>query len=310
MSELREDVLTGRLVLVAPGRAARPHTVAREEPSGPSANCPFCAGHEHETPPEVYRTGEGDPDTPGWRVRVVPNLYPIVGPHAAPGATGAHEVVVLSPAHDHSFAQLSEREALEVMTVLRARARLHADAGRRHVQVLVNSGRAAGASIAHPHAQLLALDVVPPAVADAEARFESTDALHADLDDAVARDLVVLDGAAPAWCPWASASPAAVRIAVRDAGPHFERATDEQLDAVTRTLQRVLGALAVELGDPPYNVVVHTGPAGTAARWSRWYVEVVPRVTFVAGFELGTGIFVNSASPEASAEQLRSALSG
>jgi UDPglucose--hexose-1-phosphate uridylyltransferase len=244
-------------------------------------------------------------------VRVFPNLYPIVGPDAAPGATGAHEVVVLSPAHADGFAQITEAQAIEVADVLRERARFHARAGRRHVQALVNWGRSAGASIAHPHAQLLALDIVPPAVAAAETRFAGSDALHADLDDAVARELVIVDGDgahAPAWCPWAASSPWVVRIAARDAGPRFEDAPDEHLHAVTRTLRRVLGALAFDLGNPPYNVVVQNAPAGTPARWSRWYVELIPRVSYVAGFEIGTGLFVNSVAPEWAAGQYREVL--
>ncbi len=123
--ELRRDELSGRWVLLAPGRAARPHTFGSSAPDAPGPDaCPFCPGNEHLTPPEVYRTGDGAPDTPGWRVRVVPNLYPIVGgPDAGPGATGAHEVVVLSPAHRDSFAQLDDAQATEVLTVLRDRAR-------------------------------------------------------------------------------------------------------------------------------------------------------------------------------------------
>jgi UDPglucose--hexose-1-phosphate uridylyltransferase len=313
MSELREDGLGGRLVLVAPGRASRPHTNA-PDPSAQAAgaeSCPFCPGHEDRTPPEVFRAGGGAPDTPGWSVRVVPNLYPIVGPDAAPGATGAHEVVVLSPAHGDTFGQLSEAQAIEVAEVLRERARHHAAAGRRHVQALINSGRPAGASIAHPHAQLLALDIVPPAVLAAEARFAASDALHTDLDDGAARDLVIVAGDeehATAWCPWAGWSPWVVRIATRDGGPRFEDAPDGQLHAVTRTLRRVLGSLASDLGDPPYNVVVQNAPTAGAARWSRWYVEVIPRVSYVAGFELGTGLFVNAVAPEWAAGQYREML--
>jgi UDPglucose--hexose-1-phosphate uridylyltransferase len=314
MSELREDPLSGRLVLVAPGRAARPHTVAPATTSAAPLDCPFCPGAENQTPPELHRTGDGEPGGPGWRVRVFPNLFPIIAPDAAPGATGAHEVIVLSPSHERDFAALTDAEAIEVMRVLRDRARHHADAGRAHVQVLVNHGRAAGASIAHPHGQLMALDLVPPAVVDAQARFARSDVVTEDLADAAARDLVVIagsddgDGVAAAWCPWGSSSPAMVRVAVRDAGPNFERATDEQVDQTTRTVRRVLAGLAVDLGEPPYNVVVHSAPTAGGAQWARWYVEVVPRVSFIAGFELGTGIFVNAASPESAAARLRDAL--
>src|SRR5262249_7651007 len=156
--ELRRDELSGRWVLLAPGRAARPHTFPPPARGGASTpdECPFCPGHEKMTPPEVYRAGEGEADTPGWRVRVVPNLYPIVdGTDPGPGETGAHEVVVLSPSHTDSFAQLDERQAVQVLTVLRDRSRFHLGAGHTFVQVAINHGRAAGASIEHPHAQLV-----------------------------------------------------------------------------------------------------------------------------------------------------------
>ena len=164
MPELRDDPLTGELVLLAPGRAARPHTVRRGAPGLVEAvPCPFCPGHEAETPPEVARVGGGAPNGPGWRLRAFPNLYPIVGgPDATPGATGAHEVVVLAPEHDRDLARLSDDDAGEVFALLRDRSGALATAGHAHVQVSVNHGAAAGASIAHPHAQILALDFVPP----------------------------------------------------------------------------------------------------------------------------------------------------
>ena len=149
------------------------------------------------TPPEVHRVGDGAPDTPGWRVRVVPNLYPIVAPaepdapetthHAQGGmvtqATGAHEVVILSPNHQASFGRLDDTGAIEVLTVIRDRVRHHLEAGHSYVQAFVNQGRAAGASIAHPHAQLVALDLVPPEVENGLERVLSA------RTDLVAREL-------------------------------------------------------------------------------------------------------------------------
>src|SRR5918996_6218762 len=138
MSELRRDELSGRWVLLAPARAARPHTF----PPPPRADtitadeCPFCPGNERLTPPEVYRTGGGGPDTPGWRVRVVPNLYPIVG--APDGVAGAHEVVIFTTDHGRSFGMLSYDEATEALTVLRDRVRHHLAAGCAYVQAAVN----------------------------------------------------------------------------------------------------------------------------------------------------------------------------
>jgi len=309
MSELRRDDLSGRWVLLAPGRAARPQTFpspARGD-AAPAEQCPFCPGNEHMTPPEVYRTGEGAPDTPGWRVRVVPNLYPIVGgTEAGPGATGAHEVIVLSPSHADSFAQLDPDDAVEILTVLRDRSRHHVGAGHTFVQVAINHGRAAGASITHPHAQLVALDLVPPAVTQAVERFDAArrDLVVDDVDGA-GPDLCLVDRPAPAWCPRAGSTPYEFRVAPRVATPRFDEASDDDIQDVAESVRQALAMLAASIGDVPYNLVVHTAARGTDAGSFHWYIEVQTRTTVVAGFEQGTGIFVNTVPPESAAPQLR-----
>jgi UDPglucose--hexose-1-phosphate uridylyltransferase len=310
MPELRRDDLTGRWVLLAPGRAARPRTFPPAAPDAPAtvADCPFCPGHEALTPPEVYRTGDGAPDTPGWRVRVVPNLYPIVGgADAGPGATGAHEVVVLSPAHGTSFAQLTEQQAVEVFTVLRDRVRYHLAAGHAFVQVSINHGRAAGASIEHPHAQVVAIDLVPPAVERAVERFTAAghDLVVADLD-AAGEDLLVADGPAPVWCPSAPGTPYELRVALRAPGARFE-AVDTQIDPVAHGARGALARLAAAIGDVPDNLVVMNAPPGAGPDSFHWYIEIETRVAVPAGFEQGTGILVNTVPPELAARQLREA---
>ncbi len=270
---------------------------------------PSAPGNEHLTPPEVYRTGDGAPDTPGWRVRVVPNLYPIVGgTDAGPGATGAHEVVVLSPAHEASFAQLDEQQATEVLTVLRDRARRHLAAGRAFVQVVVNHGRAAGASIEHPHAQIVALDLVPPGVAQAVERFEDAghDLVMADLDRA-GDGLRLVHGPVAAWCPWAGSAPYELRLALCTPGSRFDEACDDDMRVLADATRSVLARLGAATGDAPYNLVVHTGPPGASDTSFHWYVEVQTRMAVVAGFEQGTGILVNTVPPELAARELREA---
>lgn len=318
MAELRHDALSGKLVLLAPGRAARPDThdppgsadAASNRPVDDPAHalgCPFCPEHEHETPPEVARVGDGAPDTPGWSVRVVPNLFPIVGGEGAgPGATGAHEVVILSPDHRRAFHDLDDEQAMQVMTMLRDRARAHAETRSGYVQVLVNHGKAAGASIAHPHAQLLALDLVPPAVAVAAERFgtSGTDLVLADQTEALDAGTGVIVGTeVRAWCPTAAASPFETRIAVLDAGARFDRATDGEVLGVAIVLRDLLAAMAHALAAPAYNVVVHTAPSDGALPY-HWWVEVVPRISVVAGFELGTGLAVNTVDPRVAARRL------
>ena len=312
MPELRDDLVTGRKVLLAPGRAARPHTVAVPEP-GPSAvtGCPFCPGNEHETPPECHRTGDGEPDTPGWRVRVVPNLYPIVGgPDAGPGARGAHEVAILDPDHSRDLGRLTDTGVVELFGVLRDRARVHAAAGLAHVQVLVNHGRAAGASIAHPHAQLLAIEFVPPAVREALERAAAAraDVVAVDFEAAGPQGGRIVDTPEIwAWRPWAAGSPYETRIAAPDAGPRFEATPDAALAGVARATRDVVAGIQRALGDVAYNVVVHNGPT-TSGDGFHWYVTVVPRVGTVAGFDMGTGVLVNTVTPADAAAHLRDAL--
>jgi UDPglucose--hexose-1-phosphate uridylyltransferase len=321
MPELRHDAISGHSVIVAAERAARPFTVASTPPTAEPDNCPFCAGREEMTPPEVHRTGEGEPEREGWRVRVVPNLYPLVrpaeaeaqkappahdsrGPRAAP-ITGVHEVVVLSPDHNVSFGQLDDAGATEVLTVVRDRIRVHLDAGHAYVQAFVNQGKAAGASIAHPHAQIVALDLVPPAVEAALERFATTDLVAREISDSRRDDLVVVDGPAPVWSPFAAFAPYAMRVAHRSTRARFDEATDAEIGVVAIGLRDALTALRGAIGDAPYNVVIRTAPPHRGAGEFHWHVDVLPRTTLIAGFEEGTGILVNSMPPEQAAVALR-----
>jgi UDPglucose--hexose-1-phosphate uridylyltransferase len=304
----RNDAILDRRVIIAAERAARPYTtqsgsVAR---SGPET-CPFCPDHESDTPPETYRTGGGEPDGPGWRVRVVPNLYPIVGSDPAAGdATGIHEVVVLSPDHDRDLGRLDDDRAVEVFTVLRDRARVHLDAGRAFVSAFVNHGRGAGASIEHPHAQLVAPDASAPSVSAMSERF-TTDLVAAEMAAARRADLVVIDGPAPVWCPPASWSPYLLRVAHRSTRARFDEATDAELRVVALATRDAVGAVDRALPGAPYNVVVHSAPRDVPTREMHWHVEIIPRTSVIAGFELGSGVFANSVAPEHAARVLRDA---
>lgn len=307
MSELRVDPLTGTPVLLVPGRAARPDTYApgstraRDE----RASCPFCPGHEHETPPETFRTGRGEPGGPGWAIRVFPNKFPLVSPDAG-DVRGVHEVLVLSPDHDASFPDLAREDARAVLLVARDRAHSYLERGLPYAIALVNHGAEAGASIAHPHAQLVGLDVVPPGVRAVTDRFAAApDLVRRAIDDAPARDLVVRDGPAVAWCPYASRSPFEVAIAVADAGSRFDLATDEHARAVADALHDALRRIRAVLGPHvPYNVMIDSGPIDGAYHW---FVRVTPRVTVTAGFEHTTGVLVNVVRPDDAAAELRAA---
>ena len=295
MSELRHDPLSGHDVIVAAGRAARPTTFAAAAADvGGVEGCPFCPGHESQTPPELARTGSGGPGTPGWRVRVFPNLYPIVG---------AHEVVVLSPDHSRSFALLDDAEAVEVVTMWRDRVRAHLDGGAAYSVAILNHLRGAGASIAHPHARSSPSTSSPR---PSPPRLLAREAAH-DLvtRDAASDSLTVQRGDAVVWCPYASSTPYLMRVAHAAAGARFDEAADETIATSAVALRDALARLRAVLGDLPYNLVVHTAPPGTVP--FHWYVEVIPRVSVVAGFEQATGIFVNMVPPERAALELRAA---
>ncbi len=298
MPDLRTDECTGALVIVAPGRASRPDTFRRAAPTLPPTveTCPFCPGHENQTPPEVARTGDGPPDTPGWRVRVVPNLYPI---------TAAHEVVVLSPAHDRSFGQLEPDRAREVLFVLRDRVAWHHAHGAVHVQAFVNHGKEAGASIEHPHAQLVGLDFVPPRIETLRDRHA-----HAEVDlvgvaiaSARASARVVIDGDVVVWCP-PGPTPFTMRCALADNDRDFPTCSDDALTTIAAAVHDALRRLHHVAPGYPYNAVFVLPPAD-GGRGFHWWVDIVPRTALLAGFEQGTGVFVNPLPPEDAAEALR-----
>lgn len=294
MQQLLVDELTGDRVILAPARALRPDTFRVQTEPRPATvtTCPFCRGNEHETPPEVARLGGGAPDTPGWNLRVVPNKYPIVGD----GVAGAHEVVIFSPAHDADVGALTHDGAADVVVALRDRAHFHLGRGRRYAQAFVNQGKPAGASIEHPHAQLVALDFVP---ARAQARLDrfSVSAFTHDREHRIADDVVVV------WCPRASPTPFTVRLAVAEGGPRFDEASDDDARAVGAALRDAIASLRRVLGDVPYNVMFETAPRDHDGPF-HWWVDIVPRLTVTAGFELATGLSVNIVAPADAAAAL------
>jgi UDPglucose--hexose-1-phosphate uridylyltransferase len=291
---------------------------------------PFLEGHEDQTPPEVYalRPSGGPPDTPGWTVRVVPNLYPALQPGApddrpeslATGrgepdlftvrpAAGAHELIVNAPDPVSSLYDLEPRQIETAMSVWRERMREHASSS--YVHVIVNEGRAAGASIPHTHAQLYALPFVPRALARERERFTAySDRTHGRnlmedlLQEEVRRGerVVAVDDQAVALCPFAARVPFHVQVVPRRPVARFE--DDGPLGA--SMLHQVLGRLAAVLGNPPpLNMWVRTAPRG-ADRYC-WRIEVLPRLAHPAGLEIGAEVNLNVLAPEAAAEQLRAA---
>lgn len=297
---------------MAPARAGRPHTTRATKrattPTSPNTeSCPFCPGNESQTPPELARTGAGGPGEPGWRARVFPNLYPIVD-----GDIGTHEVVALSPSHDRSLGRLSHDEVIELFDLLADRVAAHERAGYASSQVIINHGRSAGASIEHPHAQVLGLHLQPPTIVAETRRLERSACVVCALqgsEGAPDSALTVITGDAPAWCPSASAFPYEMLVAP---GEHLVAFHADDRDAalaraaVARTMGEALARLDATLDDPPYNVVVHAPPFATAD--FHWHIHIWPRISNLAGLELGAGIGANTVLPETAATALKGAL--
>jgi UDPglucose--hexose-1-phosphate uridylyltransferase len=314
-AEYRVDPETGQWRIVAPDRAARPSDVVGAG-GGP---CPFDPGNENQTMPEVLRIPAG-PEQP-WRVRVVPNRYPVLsGEGPWPAATGLHEVVVESPRHDGELRFATFAETLDVLGAMRERCRWMIEQ-RRPAAIVVfrNHGAAAGTSLRHPHSQIIALDQAPPGLIERWERArqfqeQTGRRLH---DDEAARERaeavrVVHDAdGVLVYQPRAAGVSHETVLLPDDESAEMATASDEALAAVARVLPRIVAALARVRDDPAYNLVVHAGPAGDpdAARWYRWHVGLYPRVTRRAGLEIATGLGVNPTVPEQTAPVLRAAVS-
>lgn len=320
MNQLRLNPLTGRWVTVATGRASRPGDFATDHalPADPGpASCPFCPGHEEETPPALETYG-----TDGrWLLRVVPNKYPAfsgsgeltverLGPlFAKAAASGIHEVLVLTPEHHQSWADLDDRQVGLVMSALRDRLEDHAStAGIRYSQAIVNHGRAAGASVRHPHGQLLGIPFVPGELVEelaGFARFEGGCLLCATVEaERDAGHRLVLDaGAALVVAPWWSGSPFELLVIPTQHEGHLHRAAPPSLVAVGRAVRDVLDRLRTLLGDVSYHVVLHTLPHRSDHPF-HWHAHVSPRLHSTGGFEQGTGVPINIVAPEDAAAVL------
>jgi UDPglucose--hexose-1-phosphate uridylyltransferase len=322
MSQLRLDPLTGRWVVIAGERSARPSAfLTRRLPveDDPGRPCPFCVGGEDETtPPALESYGPNGQ----WQVRIVANRYPAFGgtepmvvTHLGPvftqaPASGVHEVFVISPEHNHSWADLSESHAAQVMNALRDRMSEHASIpGLRYSQAVVNSGREAGASLEHPHGQLLSMPFVPGEAASelaGFARFQGNCLLCAviDAEEEANHRLVHADDDVVVISPFWSGTPYEMLVIPRQHGPHLFHADANDLASVGRSVQRALAALRSRLGEVAYNVMFHSAPYRVSGDF-HWHVHIVPKVTTRGGFELGSGVLINVVYPERAAEELR-----
>jgi UDPglucose--hexose-1-phosphate uridylyltransferase len=332
LPELRKDIITGRWVIIATERSKRPQDYHGEDrPASRELFCPFCEGHENKTPPEVLavRRNGGGADSPGWSLRVVPNKFPALhhggeldaradGLFESMTGVGHHEVIIESPHHSDSLAELPASEIEKTIWAYRERlVALKQDERVQYILIFKNHGIAAGASLEHTHSQLIALPVVPVRVQreidlsrgyyGLRERCVFCDVLEkerrsGDRIIAETEHFVVLS-------PYAARFPFETWILPKQHQSQFELSPAGQDGELAAVLKDLLGALNTCLGQPAYNFLLHTAPVSERCEQAfHWHFEVIPRLTQVAGFEWGSGFYINPTTPEMAAESLRESI--
>jgi len=327
MPELRKDYVTDTWVVFSTVRSKRPGEFRFEtKPTNPE-KCPFCYGHEHMTPPEIlaYRK-DGPRDSSGWWIRCVPNAYPALVAegevhrrvsqlfHSVNGV-GAHEVIVETPEHDARLSEVSDFQMQEVITAYKQRyLDLIRDRRFKYILIFKNHGEKAGASLSHPHSQLIATPIVPRRIMEevtAVNRFyESSggsclycEIIETELEEE--KRIVAENESFVVLSPYAARFPFETWILPKAHEMAFEDITDEERTPLARMMKDALGRLYHVLNDPPFNYYIHTAPCDRKETKYHWHFEITPRLTETAGFERGTGFYINPVMPEDAAAILR-----
>ena len=327
MPELRKDLITGRWVIISSGRWNRPTSYGKPIVQRTGTFCPFDEGNEKHTPPEIlaYRNG-GEANGPGWSLRVVPNKYPALqiegdlmregeGMFDKMNGIGAHEVVVESPDHTMTLSQIPLENLTNVFSAFRERVLdLKKDKRFRYIVIFKNQGEPAGATLEHSHSQIIALPIVPKLATEElnGAKAYSTYKDRCVYCDIIAQEkdekrrLIAEDDDFIAISPFAPRFAFETWILPKRHSARFEDAEKPQLEAVSRMLQIILQKMDRALEVPPYNLVIHSSPLyENTSDYYHWHIELMPKLTKVAGFEWGTGFYINPTSPEEAAQYLR-----
>jgi len=333
MPELRKDPVSGRWVIISTERRKRPMDFIRTREAPKGGTCPFCPGNESLTPPEIiaYRPHGSKPNTPGWTLRVVPNRFPAlrvegdlgragVGMYDKMNGVGAHEVVIETPGHQDSLSTLPEERLKDVLWSFKERSNdLKKDKRFRSILIFKNHGEAAGASLEHPHSQLIALPIIPRELSlelDGAQFFHKyrercifCDGLQQDIEQ---EDRIIINsGDFVAIAPFASRFPFEAWIMPREHAAFYEDITPSLADSLAGLFHELLRKMDKVLDKPSYNFYLHTAPFnGSYPRtneYFHWHFEIMPILTQVAGFEKGTGFYINPTPPEEAAQFLRDA---
>ncbi len=328
MPELRKDPITGRWIIIATERAKRPTDFITEDQPVKASFCPFCEGNEDKTPPEIFSTREKNtrPNTKGWRVRVVPNKFPALrieggldkrgeGIYDKMNGIGAHEVIIETPRHEISLTAIDDDHVQEIIRTYRDRLLdLRKDSRFSYGMLFKNVGVAAGASLEHTHSQLIVTPTIPKAVLEEMRGSEAfynyrgrcifCDMIQQEIET---EDRMIFNfNRFVAFQPYAPRFPFETWILPKKHNSNFEHLQEPDIKELATILKGLLLKLEKALDYPPYNYVLHTGPFDrTNLTYYHWHIEIIPRLTKVAGFEWGTDFYINPVSPENAAQFLR-----
>jgi UDPglucose--hexose-1-phosphate uridylyltransferase len=328
MPELRKDPITGRWVIISTERGKRPTDFGVVEERKKGGFCPFCPGNEDKTPPEVlaYRPGGGSRDSGGWVVRCVPNKYPAlqiegdlnkqgVGMYDKMNGIGAHEVIIETPDHEKDLADLKIPDITSVLYAMRERTLdLKKDKRFKYILIFKNQGQSAGASLEHTHSQLIAIPTVPKRAVEELTGSENyylykERCVFCDIVTQEIRDverLVSQNDYYIAIEPFASRFPFETWILPLQHNSSFEKIPTEELHPLASILKEILERLNRSLASPPYNLVIHSAPCQDEAYpYYHWHIEIMPKLTKVAGFEWGSGFYINPTPPEDAARFMK-----
>jgi len=338
MSEIRKDPASPTWVIIATERGKRPcdfaerNDVEEKKARGKRKPCPFCGGEEVEAPIKAFSIwpGEIDKKTKDWRTRVLPNKFPALQPsveltqgeadhsyHLLSGV-GGHEVIVDTRRHADELATMpkSQLEAI-IRTYCQRYKYWHNDPRIAYVLIFKNYGLAAGASLAHPHSQLVATPIIPPRISqeleEAKTYYEQEKkCIYCEpikIEENAKRSRKIWENdTIVALCPFASRFPCEILILPKVHAAAFDDLSEEEIGDLAQVLRNIFKRVDIVLNDPPYNLMIHSAPLRLPGLlYYHWHIEIIPRITMPAGFEWGTGIYINVISPEDAAEALREA---
>jgi UDPglucose--hexose-1-phosphate uridylyltransferase len=326
--ELRKDPVVGRWVIISTERGRRPSDFPSQPVRAVGGNCVFCPGNEGKTPPEILagRAADGVPDSPGWSYRVVPNKFPALriegelepsgeGLYDRMNGVGAHEVVIESPDHTATLATLSAEAVGDVLLAYRERVLdLKKDPRFEYILVFKNHGAAAGASLEHPHSQLIATPIIPIMVLEelkgaAEYYGMKERCVWCDVlrqERRTRRRVIAEANGFVALAPFAPRFPFETWILPTQHRSAFEETEDEEVRGLAELLGGFLRRLDEVLSHPPFNFMLHTAPLREEPMdHFHWHLEIIPKLTNIAGYEWGSGFFINPVPPEDAAAALR-----